>query len=124
MSKIITFIGKSYKLFKLLGKGSFGEVYLTEKEGYPELLAIKVMNLNQNTSKKLLKYLYDELTIMRELNNYQNIIHFYNSFRSLHHYYVVMEYCNGDSLSESLKRYGKPFPQEIIQHFMRQMLKD
>ena len=30
-----------YKLFKLLGKGSFGEVYLTQKGNNPQILAKK-----------------------------------------------------------------------------------
>jgi serine/threonine protein kinase len=33
-----------------------------------------------------------------------------------------MEYCNGGSLSDCLMKYGKPFPQEIIQYFMRQIV--
>jgi len=122
MSKTFSVEGKIYKLFKLLGSGSFGEVYLTEKEGFPELFATKVINLNKNTSKKLLKYLNYELSIMKELNNHPNIIRFYDTFNSPHHCYVVMEYCNGGSLSDCLKKYGKPFPQEIIQYFMRQIV--
>jgi len=122
MSKVISLNGKIYKLLNLLGRGSFGEVYLTEKVGYPELLATKVININKNTSKKLLKYLNYELLIMKELNNHQNIIRLHDTFNSPHHCYVVMEYCNGGSLSDCLKKYGKPFPQEIIQHFMRQIV--
>ena len=122
MSKTISFNGKNYKFIKLLGSGSFGEVYLTELEGNPELLATKVMDLNQNKSKQLLKYLNYELSIMKELNNHPNIIRLYNTFNSPHHCYVVMEYCNGGSLSDCLMKYGKPFPQEIIQYFMRQIV--
>ena len=122
MSKTISFNGKNYKFIKLLGSGSFGAVYLTELLGNPELLATKVMNLNQDTSKKLLKYLKYELLIMKELKNHPNIIRLYDTFNSPHHCYVVMEYCNGGSLSDCLKKYGKPFPQEIIQYFMRQIV--
>ena len=37
-----------------------------------------------------------------------------------------MEYCNGGELSQALekyqKKYGHPFPEEIVQHFMRQII--
>lgn len=122
MSKTISINGKNYILFKLLGKGSFGEVYLTQKERTRELFATKVINLNQKDIKRLLKYLNYELLIMKELRNRPNIVHLYDNFCSANHCYVVMEYCNGGSLTDCLKKYGKPFPQEIIQYFMRQIV--
>ena len=37
-----------------------------------------------------------------------------------------MEYCNGRELSKSLQKYqlkyGKPFPEELVQYFMRQII--
>ena len=45
MPKIINI--KDYKLFKFLGKGNYGEVYLTTKGDNPELLATKRIDLKK-----------------------------------------------------------------------------
>lgn len=123
MPKIINI--KDYKLFKFLGKGNYGEVYLTTKGDNPELLATKRIDLKKKNSSKILKYLNYELLIMKELNH-PNIIHLVDVIPTPNHYYVVMEYCNGGTLTDSLKKYlniyKTPFPQEIIQYFMRQIV--
>ena len=115
---------KDYKLFKLLGKGSFGEVYLSVKENSPKLLATKRIDLHSPKIKKMLIYIDYEISIMKELSNppHPNIICLYDLFRSQNHYYVVMEYCNGGSLLDCLKKFGKPFPVIVIQYLMRQII--
>ena len=60
--------------------------------------------------------------IIQILKHILKVIHLEKIVPSSHHYYVVMEYCNGGDLSLCLKKNGKPFNQEIIQHFMRQII--
>ena len=114
-----------YTLYKLLGKGSFGEVYLTRKENYPEILATKILDKKQTDSPSVKKYFDNEISIMKELNH-PNIVRFYDLLASYSHYYVVMEYCNGGALSNCLQKYKAlyhmPFTQEIIQYLMRQIV--
>ena len=112
---------KDYKLFKRLGKGSFGEVFLTSKDNSSVLFATKRINLKQQTNKNMIKYLNYELSIMKELYH-PNIIRLIEYIPTNNHIYVIMDYCNGGNLTECLKKYGKPFPVEIIQYFMRQIV--
>ena len=110
-----------YKLFKLLGKGSFGEVYLTSKTNNPKLLATKRIDIKSPKNQKMLSYLNYEISIMKELSH-PNIIKLYDFIPTRNHYYVIMEYCNGGSLSDCLKKYGNPFPVKVIQYLMRQII--
>ena len=112
---------KDYKLFKNIGKGSFGEVYLAVKQNNNEPLAVKRIELRTNKHQDMMKYLNYEISIMKELKH-PNIIQLIEYFQSHNHLYVIMEYCNGGSLSSCLKKYGKPFPVEILQYFMRQIV--
>ena len=45
-----------YTLYKLLGKGSFGEVYLTRKENNPEILATKILDKKQTDKPSVKRY--------------------------------------------------------------------
>ena len=112
---------KEYKLFKLIGKGSFGEVFLAVKGKNPMVFAVKRINLKSQKNQNMIKYLNYELSILKELNH-PNIIKLIEILQSHNNYYVVMEYCNGGSLSDCLKNYGRPFPVEIIQYIMRQIV--
>ena len=113
-----------YKLFKLLGKGSFGEVYLTQKGNNPQILATKKLDKKQTDRPSVKKYFENEISIMKELNH-PNIVKFYDMLATYSHYYV-MEYCNGGGLSDCLKKYKKlynrPFTPEIVQYLMRQII--
>ena len=111
---------KDYILFNIIGKGSFGEVYLTQKKNTDEYLATKRLDLKQ-LNPIIQKYLNNEISIMRQLNH-PNIIRLVDLYKTTNHYYVIMEYCNGGALSQSLQKYGKPFPVEIVQYFMRQIV--
>ena len=112
-------------LLKCLGKGSYGEVFLTRKEGKPQLFATKKMDRKYADQPHVSKYLKNEIAILRELNH-RNIVKLEDVKVTQNHYYLVMEYCNGGALSECLrkfkKKYGRPFPVEIVQYLMRQII--
>ena len=62
-------------LLKFLGKGSYGEVYLTKKEGKSELFATKKMDRKFADQPQVSKYLKNEIAILRELRH-KNIVKF------------------------------------------------
>ena len=111
-------------LIRLLGKGTMGEVYLGMLPNSSENCAIKKLDRKKADRPQVKKYFQTEISIMKELSNppHPNIICLYDLFRSQNHYYVVMEYCNGGSLLDCLKKFGKPFPVIVIQYLMRQII--
>ena len=112
-------------LIKLIGNGSFGEIFLSKKKGTNELFAVKKIKREKIDKPEYKKYLDNEIEILKELNH-QNIYKFFDLKTTRHHYYLVMEYVNGGSLAECLrkfrKKYNMPFPEEIVQHLMRQII--
>ena len=117
---------KDYQLVKCLGEGNFGKVYLTRKNNDKRMYATKILDIQKMKSKDMTKYLANEIKIMQELKDNENIIHLYELYKTTNHLYLIMEYCNGGSLSDILSNYklkfGKAFSQEIIQYFMRQIV--
>ena len=113
-------------LEKCVGKGSFGEVYITSIKGDDsKKLATKKLERDQIEGTEALKYLTNEIKILHKLDH-PNIVKFHSIKKTKKHFYIVMEYCNGGELSKALEKYqekyGKPFSQEIVQHFMRQII--
>ena len=113
-------------LEKCVGKGSFGEVYITSVKGDDnKKLATKKLERDQIEGTEALKYLTNEIKILHKLDH-PNIVKFHSIKKTRKHFYIVMEYCNGGELSKALEKYqekyGKPFSQEIVQHFMRQII--
>ena len=113
-------------LEKCLGKGAFGEVYLTTKEGDDKKkYATKKIDREEIEKGEGIKYLKNEIIVLQYLNH-PNIVKFEEVKKTKKHYYIVMEFCNGGELSKALEKYqeknGKPFTEELVQHFMRQII--
>ena len=113
-------------LIKFIGKGSYGEVYLTKKDGKSELFATKKMDRKIIDQPQILKYFKNEIAILKELKYHKNIVKLEDMKMTKKHYYLVMEFCNGGSLSDCLKKHqnktGQPFTQEIVQFLMKQII--
>ena len=113
-------------LEKSLGKGNFGEVYLTKIIKDPNIYATKIYDrVKIENSESLFNYLKSETTILNSLSH-PNIVKLKEVKKTKKHFYLVMEYCNGGELQKALDKYkikyNKPFPEEIVQHLMRQIM--
>ena len=116
---------EDYSLGQCIGKGSFGEVYLTTKKGINKLFATKKIPKYKVENPTIKKHLIDEIEILQTLNH-KNIIKLETIKQTTNNYYIITEYYNGGGLFNILKQYKKfyhkAFPENIIQHLMRQII--
>ena len=116
---------EDFSLGKCIGQGSFGEVYLTTRKGYNKLYATKKISKQKIEVPSIKKHFLDEIEILKTLNH-KNIIKLETIRQSQNNFYIICEYYNGGGLYDCLKqykiRYGRPFPENIVQHFMRQII--
>ena len=116
---------EDYELEKCLGKGAFGEVYLTSKKDDSKKYATKKLDREEIEHTESMRYLKNEIITLQDLNH-PNIVKFKDVKKTKKHFYIIMEYCNGGELSKALDKYqtkfGKPFPENIVQHIMRQII--
>ena len=114
-----------YTLTKSLGKGAFGEVYITSKQGTQEKFATKKIDKKFARNPKAKKYIDNEIKILKSIDH-ENIIKLYDQLETSQYYFLVTEYCNGGGLSDCLdyhiNQYHKPFSEEVVQYLMRQIV--
>ena len=112
-------------LTKSLGKGAFGEVFLTQKKGFKEYFATKRLDRAYSEKPENIKLLSNEISLLKKLNH-PNIVRLIDLKKTKSHCYIVMEYCNGGDLAGCLKKYKaaykRPFPEELVQYLMRQIV--
>ena len=116
---------KDITLLKFLGKGSFGTVYLSKKDGRSSYFATKQIERTLADKPSYYKYFENELRILKDLHH-PNIVHLEDVKKDEKYYYIVMEYVNGGCLTDCLKkyqaRYRNAFPEDIVQYLMRQIV--
>jgi len=112
-------------LTKSLGKGAFGEVFLTQKKGTNELYATKKLDRAFSEKPKNIKLLANEIILLKKINH-PNIVRLIDLKKTKSHCYIIMDFCNGGNLSGCLKKYmatyRRPFSEEIVQHIMKQVV--
>ena len=91
-------------LTKSLGKGAFGEVFLTQKKGCSEFYATKRLDRAFSEKPENIKLLANEITLLKKIHH-PNIVKLIDLKKTKSHCYIVMEFCNGGALSGCLKKY-------------------
>ena len=112
-------------LIKSIGKGAFGEVFLTSKQGTKQKFATKQIDKKYAANPKAKKYLDNEIMILKDIDH-ENIVKLYDVKETSQYFYLVTEYCNGGGLSDCLEKYQEEhnaaFPEELVQYLMKQIV--
>ena len=107
---------------KLIGKGSFGAVFLAFNQNTGDILAVKKLHIGED--EKLKRELSDslrvEISTLRELDH-PNIVKFKGFKQDDTFFNIFLEYVSGGSLSSRIKHYGA-YREPMIQHYMKQCL--
>ena len=114
-----------YTLEECIEQGTLGELYFSTKKDSTLKYAIKRIERERLEQGDAMKYYRNELTFLQNFDH-PNILKFFDVKKTKKHFYIIFEYCNGGRLSEALekylKKYGKPFPEVLVQHFMKQII--
>jgi len=114
-----------YTLEKCIEQGTSGELYLSTKNDSTLKYAIKRIERERLEQGEAKKYYKNELIFLQYFDH-PNILKFFEVKKTKNHFYIIFEYCNGgrlsDALEKYLKKYGKPFPEILVQHFMKQII--
>ncbi|KAL7613129.1 mitogen-activated protein kinase kinase kinase 3 [Lactuca sativa] len=111
-----------WKKGRLLGRGTFGHVYLGFNSESGQMCAIKEVKVvvDDQSSKECLKQLNQEITLLSHLSH-PNIVQYYGSELGEETLSVYLEYVSGGSIHKLLQEYG-PFREPVIQNYTRQVL--
>lgn len=91
----------SFTYFKVLGKGSFGEVFLVQKKGETKLYAMKVLSKDKILGKNLVRYAMTERNVLSAMNH-PFIVKLNYAFQNETKLFLVMDYCPGGDLGKLL----------------------
>ena len=114
------------KLLKCLKNITFGELYLSTKQGSQKYFATKKLRKKEMDKPEIAKHFESEIKILKELEH-PNICKLDDYIQTQNHYYLVYEYINGGCLSDCFEKYKQKyntqfFPEEIVQYIMRQIV--
>ncbi|CAN0865464.1 Mitogen-activated protein kinase kinase kinase 3 [Linum grandiflorum] len=111
-----------WKKGKLLGRGTFGHVYLGFNSVNGQMCAIKEVRVvsDDQTSKECLKQLNQEINLLSQLSH-PNIVRYHGSELSEETLSVYLEFVSGGSIHKLLQEYGA-FKEPVIQNYTRQIL--
>ncbi|KHN41598.1 Mitogen-activated protein kinase kinase kinase 2 [Glycine soja] len=114
--------GSRWKKGKLLGRGTFGHVYVGFNKESGEMCAMKEVTLfsDDAKSKESAKQLMQEITLLSRLRH-PNIVQYYGSETVGDKLYIYLEYVAGGSIYKLLQEYGQ-FGELAIRSFTQQIL--
>ena len=135
-----TLQGGKYRIERVLGQGGFGNTYVGVNTVFNERIAIKeffMQGINdrdeatgsitisiernkQQFQEQLEKFKKEALRI-RKLDN-SHIVRVHDLFEENGTAYYVMDYVDGENLSERLKRIGKPMTESEVRLILPQIL--
>ncbi|KAI8141547.1 kinase-like domain-containing protein [Fennellomyces sp. T-0311] len=111
----------------LIGRGTFGDVYLGLNPLSGELMAVKQVELpvensaTEERKKSMVVALQREIELLKDLQH-ENIVQYLGSQTDPAHFSIFLEYVPGGSVAGLLASYGA-FQEPLVTSFVRQILK-
>jgi len=94
---------QSFIVHSLLGKGSFGEVYLVEKRDTNVFYAMKVLDKSKVQKHNLQRYVLTERNVL-SLTKHPFIVGLNFAFQTADKLFLILDYCPGGDLGEYLQK--------------------
>ncbi len=135
-----TLQGGKYKIERVLGQGGFGNTYVGYNTEFEETVAIKEFFMKGVTERdettcavsvsnadnvgqfeEQREKFKKEARRLRKLKN-EHIVKVHDLFEENGTAYYVMDYIDGESLAEKLKRIGKPISEQNVKKLLPQIL--
>ena len=108
-----------YNKIKLLGKGSFGTVYLAKNKILNTYFAMKIIE-KANQDEKEEENLMNEINILRKLDH-PNILKINDFYSTESEYIIITEFCPEGELFYEIKNFA-PFEEALAGWYMKQIL--
>ena len=93
-----------YKILKMLGKGSFGKVYMASQVLTNRVVAIKCLDKKAVKEESRKNKIMHELLMFKSLSDHANVVQIYEVFENKKYFFFVMEYASGGDLLQLMKR--------------------
>ena len=113
---------KKFKIIKELGKGTFGKVYQVLSKSDNKHYAIKVIPIKNRTEDKI-KEFQKEADILSKFNC-DNIVKYYDSSKDENNIYILMEFCEGETLESFIDRHMKDnilIKEDLLKNIIKQI---
>ncbi|TNV85463.1 hypothetical protein FGO68_gene6274 [Halteria grandinella] len=111
---------QSFTPIQLLGKGSFGEVYLVQKKQGLQYFAMKVLSKQRIMGQNLVRYAKTERNVL-SYTRHPFIVNLNYAFQSKDKLFLILEYCPGGDLARLLQK-EKRFSEDRARLYAAQIL--
>ena len=111
---------REYQVLEKIGEGGMGAVFKAMDSNLGRMVAIKALHPTLTSNSELIARFKQEARVQANLIH-PNVVGLYNFFEEKGLYYIVMEFIEGETLSNRIKRTGLIPPQYSLPIF-KQML--
>ncbi|KAF8024256.1 hypothetical protein BT93_F1450 [Corymbia citriodora subsp. variegata] len=108
---------------KLIGRGTFGSVYVATNRETGALCAVKEVDLIMDDPKSAesVKQLEQEIRVLRQFKH-PNIVQYYGSEIVDDHFYIYLEYVYPGSINKYVREHCGTMTESVVRNFTRHIL--
>lgn len=113
---------KDYSLIRLVGAGSFGEVWLSQSKTSGEACAVKVVRKKRLVENPtLISGINSEVDNLKRIGSKSPyIVNFRDAFANSNHLFIVLEFAQGGDLYQLIHKFGK-LPEKLVKLYLAEL---
>jgi serine/threonine protein kinase len=116
-------LNSQFDVFRLLGTGAFGTVYLVRKKGGGDdgkLYAMKVLEKDSVIQEDIANYAITERRVLEAIRHHPFVTTLHYAFQTDSKLYLVLDYIGGGNLSTN--SYGRKFTEDEVRIYVSEII--